>query len=112
MLQPALGIPLRKNGQLQSSPALAQEGVLMPCHLLHIRRQQQALPGLHGAWILGGCGRNAASQQAFVKSLSQLSRHKAATMQLALPSWRLQHHSLPSISAAPQFCSHHSPDFF
>lgn len=33
-------------------------------------------------------------------------------MQLALPSQRLQHPRLPRISAAPQFCSQHSPAFF
>lgn len=108
----SLGNPSEEIRQLQSSPALAQERVLMPCHLLHIRRLQQTLPRLHSAWILGDSKRNAASQQAFVKSLSQLSRHKTATMQLALPSYRLQHYSLPRTSAAPHFCSHHSPDFF
>lgn len=69
----SLGNPSEEMRRLQFSPALAEEGILMPFHLLHIRRRQQALPGPHSAWILEDSGRNTASQQAFVKSLSQLS---------------------------------------
>lgn len=44
------GNPSEGVRRLQSSLVLAQEGVSMPSHLLHIRRQH-ALPVLDMAWI-------------------------------------------------------------